>query len=104
MNDYPKVAITALVVRNGSDHTVVSPVHDEGTDMRAEYLAKHCTLAEAITAVSELYYGSKDIDRLLGRMVRQYYEGAFQLDGYAGSLPSIGNISVSVETKLLDWT
>ena len=104
MNNYPKVEITALVVTYDSCSgltTVVKAIDSEDTDTCVSYPNALITLEQITEAAIMLH---KD-DKQLGRLLRAYLNGQdVQLDGYAGLLPSVGGVTVSIQTKMLDWT
>lgn len=100
MNNYPKVAVNALVVTYG-DCTIVKVIRDEEEDSCVSYPHHQVTLEQITEAAIMLY---KD-DKQLGRVLRAYLNGQdIQFDGYASQLPSIGGVTVKIETKILDWT
>ena len=94
-----KIEITCLVVRGPRGLYQVLPIAGDDTDVQIVYPNQDVTLA----ALSDklIYLTNAE----LGQVIRDYTNGQdVRVSDYAGRLPSIGEVKVSIETRNLEWT
>lgn len=94
-----KIEVQALVVYSSSGALLqVIPIRHDDEDVQITYPHDLITLEQLTEAL--IYQTNEQ----LGRHTRDYLNGQdITVDDYAGRMPSIGDVFVSIQTRVFDW-
>lgn len=101
MSKSVKVEVTALVLRDKEDNSIIAvyPVRDYDTSVLVVYQRKY------IPTIDDVQKAVKDWGETTKRgAYYAYMEGQdIVLEDDAKHMPSMGNITAKIETKMIDW-